>query len=234
MTVGGVGATDSQQLGPLTTGKAWSTIKLAIAGKVLDDAGGPSGLSAIQRQSMTQALTASDNSAAARLFGDLKAKHGGLEGASEAVGSVLQEAGDNQTTVSTQGSGGFSTYGQTDWSLAEQNRFIARLAGRCILKKGSADYILGLMGQVVAGQQWGLGSAGVPAKFKGGWGPSAGSGYLVRQTGVLELASGKPVVVTIAAEPADGQFGSGTSMLTELAKWAAKNIDAAAVPAPHC
>jgi hypothetical protein len=226
VTIGPVGSPDPEQLGSLTTGKAWSTIKLAIAAKVLQDAGGPGGLSAGQRQSITQALTASDNAAAARLFDGLEAKHGGLQGASEAVGSVLRAAGDDQTVISTQSSGGSSTYGQTDWSLAAQHRFMAQLAGQCILKAGSADYLLGQMGQVVPGQRWGLGSAGVPAKLKGGWGPSGQNGYVVRQVGVLEL-DGKGVVVTLAAEPSNGQFESGQQMLTELAKWVAANVDPA-------
>lgn len=235
VTVGSAGSPDSEPLGSLTTGKAWSTIKLALVGKVLEDAGGPGGLSAAVRQSIEQALTASDNDAAARLFDGLKASHGGLAGAAEAVGSVLREAGDEQTVISTQGRDGFSPYGQTDWSLVQQHRFMSRLAGGCVLDKASVNYILQLMGRVVDGQRWGLGSAGLPARFKGGWGPGIGGGYLVRQVGLLEPGGGKgSVVVALAAEPASDDFAAGTQMLSELAKWVAANVNADAAGGRGC
>jgi len=234
VTVGTLGALDPEQLGTLSTGKAWSTIKLPIAVKVLEDAGGPSGLGDGERQSITQALTASDNTAAARLFDGLEASHGGLDGAAQAVGSVLREAGDDRTVISTQGRNGFSPYGQTDWSLAEQQRFMSQLAGGCILKKDSADYILELMGRVVDTQRWGLGSAGIPARYKGGWGPGDGGGYLVRQVGLLEPGGRGAVVVALAAEPPSGDFAAGTQMLNELAKWVAAKVTFHPTSAKRC
>lgn len=235
LAVGRVGSPDSQQLGGLSGGKAWSTIKLAIAARVLSDAGGPDGLQGDLAAQLRQAITASDNAAAASLFDGLKSRHGGLAGASEAVAAPLRAAGDSTTAISTAGSGGFSTYGQTDWSLANQQRFTSKLAAGCVPDKASADYLLGLMGNVVAGQRWGLGSAGVPAKFKGGWGPGDGGGYLVRQTGVLDFDGGThPVVVSIAALPSDGQFATGQQMLTATAKWAAENVDRAKATPAGC
>lgn len=235
VVVGRVGAPGGQQLGGLTGGKAWSTIKLAIAAKVLSDARGPGGLKGDQAGQMRQAITASDNAAAANLFDGLKSKHGGLAGASEAVGAPLRAAGDSATSISTQGRGGFSTYGQTDWALADQQRFMSKLAAGCVPDKQSAEYLLGLMGEVVSGQRWGLGSAGVPARLKGGWGPGEGGGYLVRQTGVLELDGGShPVVVSMAALPSDGQFATGQTMLTQMAKWVAGNVQRAKAAPAGC
>ncbi len=235
LTVGRVGEPARQQLGDLTTGKAWSTIKLAIAAEILADARGPRGLSRPDAEDIRRAITASDNSAAAALFEELERRHGGLEGAATAVGDPLRKAGDTATNISTQGRDGFSPYGQTEWSLARQHRFVSRLAAGCVPDRASAGYLLRLMSEVVPGQRWGLGSAGVPAKFKGGWGPGEGGGYLVRQVGVLEFDGGShPVVVTVAALPSDGRFASGQRMLTEVADWVDGHVDPAKAEPVGC
>ena len=135
--------------------------------------------------------------------------------------------------MSAQGRDGFSPYGQTEWPLADQHRFMARLAGRCLVDAESSGYLLSLMGEVVPGQRWGLGSAGASARLKGGWGPDEDGGYLVRQMGVIDV-DGRAVVVTLAAEPSDGQFASGTALLTELAGWVDENVDADAAKPAGC
>ena len=227
LTVGRVGAPESQELGALTSGKAWSTIKVAIMARALGDVGGIGGLPAAEQELVRRAITVSDNAAAAQMFEALKTRYGGLSKAADAVTAVLREAGDERTVVSTRGVGGFSPYGQTDWSLADQHRFMALLArGDRILDPATSTDLLRLMGEVVPDQRWGLGAAGVPARFKGGWGPDPDGRHLVRQMGVLDLAGGnRPVVVTLAALPADGRFSTGTSMLTAMAKWIVANVD---------
>jgi hypothetical protein len=114
---------------------------------------------------------------------------------------------------------GFSSFGQTSWSLAGQARFTAGLP--CL---ASGRPVLALMGEVVSGQRWGLGSSGLPARFKGGWGPDPRGRYLVRQLGVLTLPDDRTVAVTLASMPADGSFATGTQDLTELARWVAPRI----------
>ena len=99
----------------------------------------------------------------------------------------MREAGDTETTVSTHGRDAFSTYGQTEWSLREQHRFMAALAGGCIASPASRRFVLGLMSQVTS-DTWGLGSAGVEALWKGGWGPGVDGRYLVRQMGEIRVA----------------------------------------------
>ena len=69
---------------------------------------------------------------------------------------------------------------------------------------------------------WGLGSAGVPALWKGGWGPGLDGAYLVRQMGVLFIGD-SGTVVTLAAIPSDGQFATGQSMATAIAQWLAEH-----------
>ncbi|MCB0829144.1 MAG: hypothetical protein KDB62_10090 [Solirubrobacterales bacterium] len=208
--------------GDFKTGPAWSTIKVPIAERVLADAGGPGAISSAQRDQIRQAITVSDNDAAAALFADLEAAHGGLNGASRAVQQMLRQAGDSETVVSTEGRDGFSTYGQTDWSLAEQNRYMAALAGGCVSDPASRKLLLDDMAAVTA-EPWGLGAAGVPARWKGGWGPGTDGRYLVRQMGVLEL-DGTEMVVTLAAIPDDGSFESAQAMATRIASWAAANL----------
>lgn len=231
--IGSPGSSKAASFGSLQSGSAWSTSKVPIALRVLADEGGPSGLSSVQAEQMRSALTLSDNDAAEALFGDLERSHGGLGGASAAVGEVLREGGDESTQISTQGRGEFSTYGQTEWSLANQQRFMSSLAAGCVVDPESSDYVLALMGEV-SSDTWGLGSAGLPARWKGGWGPGLDGGYLVRQMGILYVGDEEEAVVTLAALPADGQFATGESMATAVAQWLAKQAPKYAGPAHGC
>jgi hypothetical protein len=219
-TLGAPGAGPVASGGELRSGAAWSTIKVPIVLRVLQDADGPAGLTPRQRDLARRAITLSDNDAAAELFAGLERSHGGLAGASAAVTEVLREAGDDMTTVSTHGRGPFSTYGQTEWSLRRQQRFMAALAGGCIASSASRRFVLDLMGQVTS-DTWGLGSAGVEALWKGGWGPGVDGRYLVRQMGEIR-AHGRPFVVTVAAIADDGTFGSGQELATTAARLLAR------------
>lgn len=230
--IGPPGSSPAASFGGLQSGSAWSTSKVPIALRVLADTGGPGGLSSAQAEQMRSALTLSDNEAAAALFGDLESHHGGLGGASAAVEEVLREGGDGSTRISTQGRGEFSTYGQTEWSLANQQRFMSSLAAGCVVGPESSDYVLDLMGEV-SSDTWGLGSAGLPARWKGGWGPGVDGGYLVRQMGILYVGN-REVVVTLAALPADGQFATGESMATAVAQWLAKQAPRYAAAQSGC
>lgn len=212
--------------GELRSGAAWSTIKVAIALAVIERAGGLDGLDAADRDRIERALTASDNEAAAQLFGTL----GDLGAASRRVEALLRKAGDDRTTVSTEGRDGFSTYGQTDWSLAAQHRFISALLAGCLADGEATDFLLELMGRV-SSDRWGLGAIGSPARWKGGWGPDPDGVYLVRQMGVIETEAGE-TVVALAARPADGSFGSGQIQASELAKRLARLAPRLARPAP--
>lgn len=213
----------------LDSNSAWSTIKIPISERILSDAGGPSGLTRAQQSNISAAITLSDNDATASLFSDLEAAHGSLGGASTAVGEMLRQAGDSQSVISTQGRDGFTTYGQTDWLLEEQNKYMAALAGGCISDPASRKFLLDQMSRVTS-DTWGLGSAGVPTRWKGGWGPGSDGKYLVRQMGTMEIG-GEEAVVTLAAIPDDGSFESGQAMATSIASWAASNL-AGRIPNP--
>ena len=63
---------------------------------------------------------------------------------------------------------------------------MSRLAAGCVGSPASRELVLNLMGEV-SSDTWGLGSAGVPARWKGGWGPGTDDRYLVRQMGTLSV-----------------------------------------------
>ena len=172
---------------------------------------------------IARALTASDNAAAERLWDRLGDR------AAHRTQALLAAAGDTATTVQSERvRAEFSPYGQTDWSTRAQARFVAALP---CLPHGRR--VLDLMGRVQADQRWGLGSAGVPARFKGGWGPDPSGRYLVRQMGLLTI-DGKAVAVAIATEPADGQFATATVAATRLAEWVARHVDPAGLSKSTC
>ena len=99
--------------------------QLEHSGGSLDPAG---------RDDATRALHASDNAAAEALFSRLEASDGGLDGASAAVQDTLRAAGDTATTVNTApNAGGFTTWGQTEWSASAAVTFYRALAAGCLL-----------------------------------------------------------------------------------------------------
>lgn len=202
-----------EQLGSLQSGVAWSTSKVpvamaAIAAGVANDG------------DLTAAITASDNAAATNLWNAL----GGGTQAAAATDAQLRAAGDEATQTESQTlRSGFTPFGQTNWTLADQARFTAGMA--CTDTGGR---VLGLMGDVIADHRWGLAATGLPAEIKGGWGPGtqpgSDGGYFDRQMGVVTI-DGKPLAVTLASQPPDGSHGTGTSTLTRLAQWVVDNAD---------
>jgi hypothetical protein len=232
LAIGPPGSGPAASAGSLTTGSAWSTSKVPVAMRVLQEAGGPSGLSSSQADEVRRALTLSDNEAALALFADLERAHGGPVGAAAAVDEVLAEAGDTTTHVSSVGRDGFTPFGQTEWSLQLQELFMSRLAAGCVGSPASSEYVLGLMGEV-SSDTWGLGSTGLPARWKGGWGPGTDGRYLARQMGIVEAGGGE-TVIALAALPDDGSFETAQSMATSVAQWAAERAAQFAGPLGGC
>lgn len=184
--------------GDLGTDVAWSTVKVPLALAALRVSPDLMGVA-------EQAITVSDNAAAETLWSAL----GGEPGAAAAVETVMAQAGDGTTRVPTSRlRSGFSVFGQTRWALGDQARFAAGLA--CM---PDADSVLGMMTRIDPSQQWGLGR--VPgAAFKGGWGPTMdGTGYLVRQFGLIATNDGL-VGVAIATRAPD--LGSGAAQLSGI------------------
>jgi hypothetical protein len=224
VAVSGLGRDQAiSELGSLREGVAWSTIKVPIAIAVEDRFGGAPPTAT--QNLLVRAITASDNAAAEALWSSL----GPPEVAGAAVQRVLGQTGDTATHVETRVlRPGFTSFGQTVWSLAAQQRFISGLS--CLPR---ARPVLALMRQVEADQQWGLGTLGSGTAFKGGWGPDSAGRYLVRQMGIFRVG-GRPVAVSIATMPSDGTFGTGTANLGAIASWLASHLKAAAVPPARC
>jgi hypothetical protein len=217
-----------QALGDVTTAHAWSTSKVPILVTLLHDyQERGQRLNAEQQGLAASALEQSDNAAIEALFSDLEQIHGGLIPASRAIQVMLRRAGDERTHINTApNSLGFTTYGQTQWSVRGEVIFYRALADGCLLDPRRTAYVLGLMQSVIPAQRWGAGSAGYPAEtplaFKGGWGPTNGA-YQVRQTAIVG-SRGNGYVVSLLALPASGSFSDGVGIVTALAQWARRHV----------
>jgi beta-lactamase class A len=208
-------------LGALRSSVAWSTSKVPVAMAVI-----AAGDGAGQRSNLRQAITASDNAAAERLFSSL----GDPAEAAEKATSQLRGAGDTRTVIESRRlRPDFTAFGQTDWRLADQARFTAGMT--C---SDAGRQVLGLMGEVIADHRWGLGATTARAQLKGGWGPGTkpgvGGAYVDRQMGVLRLR-GRSFAAVIATVPADGSHETGTAHLTTIARWLVSHADVRSLPA---
>lgn len=213
---------------------AMSTSKVLILAALLRDKGGVSRFNGAELALARAAITESDNDSILGLFSVLEQDRGGLIGASSYATRLLRDAGDRRTTVAT---GPVppdyaTTFGQTPWSPSAQIRFLRYLALGCLLPPRSTAYVLGLMSSIEPSESWGLGSAGFRAvAFKGGWGP-LGSGYGVRQMGIVGLGRTK-AVVAITVDPAS-TFEVGTAVITRVAQWLRAHLLHPARANPSC
>ena len=101
---------------------------------------------------------------------------------------VLRAAGDESTQVSSVGRDGFSPYGQTEWTLEAQHRFMAALAGGCVGEPASRR-----TGPRPDGpgdlRPLGPRLRRRARPLEGRLGPGTDGRYLVRQMGVIETSS---------------------------------------------
>ncbi|MEV6427426.1 hypothetical protein [Nocardia sp. NPDC051463] len=209
MAIMAVGGDKMVTFGDWTTGPAWSTMKVPLTVAALRRN------SANSTYAATAAITASDNAAADTLWQSL----GSGQEAAKAVEAVLREGGDTRTTVpATRTRSEHSAFGQAEWTLADQVRFVSRLP--CLSQTGS---VITLMEQITPNQRWGLG-AFTGAEFKGGWGPDLSGAYLVRQLGLVPTSDGQ-IAVAIAAQPDSGSFSEGTAVLDKVATLISQHLD---------
>ena len=208
---GEIGVATVGERGPVTAGfvdatPAWSTMKVPIAVAAMRT---QPGLESDVRAAITV-------SAAGRLFGAV---------GTDAVDSVLSEAGVPAQVNMVDLRPEFSTFGQTLLSVADE----AVLADFLPCADGSGP-VLGYMGQVDASQRYGLGAVG--ALFKGGWGPDTAGNYHVRQLGLIPRGDGVWSPVALTAIPADGTYETGQAMLSAAATRLAQASPA--LPAARC
>lgn len=196
--------------GSWSSGPAWSTMKVPVAIAVLRQNGSTN-------DQMRAAITRSDNTAAMGLWRQL----GSPQQAGAKSHQVLARAGDTETTVQTTVTrAGFTPFGQTNWPLTSQARFMAGVA--C---QQDAAPVISLMGQISPDQRWGLGRIPGVVGFKGGWGPGPDGRYLVRQMGVIRTPKGGQIAIAIASAPASGSFDGGISDLNAIADWIGSRDD---------
>lgn len=175
---------------------AWSTAKVPLA--IATERAGVADADTVSR-----AITFSDNAAADSLWQAL----GGGEQAAQATQEIIGTA----TVPATPPRPGFSAFGQTQWSVAEQAEFVAALG--C---QQGADPVLAAMGQPDPAQHYGLGTLD-GSIMKGGWGPAEDGAYEARQMGLITLG-GHTVAVAIYAKAESGDYGEAQQMLTRLVK----------------
>lgn len=215
-------------LGADTPAHGWSTTKIPVLVALLR-ARGSTGLNPAEQHWAQLAVTESDNQSILDLFGDLETLKGGLASASKYVQELFRRSGDGRTVVATAPPppGAVTTFGQTEWTPGDADRFFRALADGCLLPRSQTTYVLGLMQHIIPSESWGLGAADfrAPVAFKGGWGPER-SGYLVRQSGIIDPGSNRGVAVSIIARPPAGEdsFGVGTQIVTETAQWLQREI----------
>ena len=222
-------------LGPNPPMQGMSTTKVLILAALLRDRGGISRLTPQERALAQTAITESDNQAILDLFSSLERDRGGLVGASAYATGLLREAGDTTTTVTTGAPppGYATTFGQTAWTPSAEVRFFRYLALGCLFPPPDAAYVLGLMRSIEPSESWGLGSAGFQeVAFKGGWGPEPGGQYGVRQTGII--GSGHSATVVAMTVDPTPSFDSGTTVITQMARWLRAHLSQRAALLPSC
>jgi hypothetical protein len=204
--IGGSGTPLS--LGEWHVGPAWSTMKVPVVMAALREEHPPH-----VTEQMIAAITQSDNAAADAIWAEL----GDPVTAAHKVEAVLAETGDFTPVQDQKVRPEFSAYGQTDWPLIQQVRFLSVAA--CDSRNTP---VLTLMGQIAQDQRWGLGTI-ARTKFKGGWGPSRAGKYLERQIGLVTTPTGTSAVA-IAAEPYSGSSEDGITALNQIADWLTDHI----------
>ncbi|MCF8605658.1 hypothetical protein L5I01_20075 [Gordonia sp. HY442] len=217
LAVAPVGGGDVSTFGDQTPQVAWSTIKVPLV-MAAERANGPS-------QAESSAIINSDNSAAETLWASL----GSNDEAAAAVTAVLREGGDEKTTVPSQKlRPEYSIFGQTTWPLANAATFAANLP--CLPDSG---HVVSLMGEVAGNQQWGV--EAIPARttaVKGGWGPSASGGYVVRQLGLVTLRNGTRTAVAMSTYSPGASMDSGIAALNTVGSWVGRHL--ASLPSGRC
>jgi len=138
---------------------AASVIKVTIISALLLKEGGPSRLTAAQRNLAWQMITESDDNAANTLWNEV-----GISG----MQTFLDKAAMRHTILN-------DAWGLTDLTADDEITLLHVLTtANKVLGKNSRNYVLGLMADVVPSQAWGV-SAGAPSNvtvhIKNGWLP---------------------------------------------------------------
>lgn len=141
---------------------AASVIKVTILSALLLKVGGPSHLTAAQKNLASLMITQSDNNAAQTLW---------TEEGIPAVQNFLTKAGMTQTVLN-------NAWGLTRITAHDELRQLQVLTDSTVINGASRAYVLTLMSEVIASERWGV-SAGMASAeklhIKNGWLPYPGT-----------------------------------------------------------
>jgi beta-lactamase family protein len=135
---------------------AASVMKVTILSALLMKVGGPSHLTAAQKNLAVLMITQSDNSAAQTLW---------TEEGIPAVQTFLNKASMSETQLN-------SAWGLTRITAHDELRLLQVLTNSTVLSSGSRGYVLTLMSEVIASQRWGISAGASSAEklhIKNGW-----------------------------------------------------------------
>ena len=184
--------------GRVPSSTAWSTSKVLVIAAFLDTVAGgdPDRVSAANRRYIEAALTESDADAVVALRNQIPGRPG------PAMTRVLREIGDTTTVAPDESQGLMS------WSIREQVRFMAALAGGKVVSRAASAYLLREMRPIDA-HAWGLGQIGATA-YKGGW---LRSDTVTRQMGVVD---GYAVAIITDVGPAVRQSDGDSAHVRQM------------------
>ncbi len=192
------------QSGTLTTTEAWSTMDVPIAIAVLRSDKQPEDLDYLFSRALLEGSSAGDDALWSFLGSD--------EVAAARTTAVLRDGVDSTTVIPVVSPrAGSSGHTQAIWSASDQARFMA--GAYCM---PDAWPVLTKLGEMPPDRAWGL-SRLPRAQAKGGTGVTVAGNEVVRQLGVVTLADGSKVGVSIIAAALDGTALTATKAVDELA-----------------
>jgi hypothetical protein len=207
------GGATAIKVGNLAGGYAWSTSKVPVAIAAEDKFG-----QAAVQSDVVPAIVNSDNAAVEALWDKL----GGGSTSAAAANAVLRAGGDTGTSLNATTSTGFTAFGQSQWTFANQSTFASRLP--CMQ---DAQHVLTLMRSTGSNQRWGVQSF-TGSAVKGGWGPDGGK-YDVRQMAVVTTQYGSFGLSMGTVAPT---FEAGQQVLNKIGDWVRTNLSD--LPYGHC
>jgi beta-lactamase class A len=196
---------------------AASVVKVTILSALLLKAGGPSHLTATQRNLAYQMITQSSNSAANTLWAEVGISH---------MQDFLNKAGMGETVLNS------AAWGLTRITAHDELRQLQVLTDSTVLNSASRGYVLTLMSEVIASERWGV-SAGAPSAeklyIKNGWLPYPGAAdWNINSIGAFTGPNNYQMVILTAPPSGHGQaesYGIATIQAaasvfnTDLALW---------------
>ncbi|MFC8661183.1 serine hydrolase [Streptomyces sp. NPDC057199] len=189
-----------------------SIVKVDILASLLlkaQDAG--RGLTAQEKTYAAAMIRNSDNASATALWTAIGQAEG-LRAANERFGLLDTEGGDG------------ALWGLTQTTAADQLTLLGQVFGdESELSEGSRAYLVGLMGEVAVGQDWGVSAAGAGAgaseiALKNGWLPRSATGlWDINSVGRVGVGDGREYLVAVLSD-GNSTKEKGISVVEAVAK----------------